>query len=221
MNTISWIIAYLLVGVVNYLMYSPILTGTERNDPAIFILTILLWPLNVVLSIFFIIEELIKYNKQREEELTMSQCCKSVKPTLAFKMLSEEAILPAYQTQGAAGFDLATPEGFFIFPDQRKLIKLGWAVAVPEGYEMQIRPRSGLALEMGISLTNSPGTIDSDYRGEVGIILESRHYMRVGFKRGDRIAQAVIAPITKCDIAIVDSLSETERGAGGFGHTGV
>lgn len=135
--------------------------------------------------------------------------------------------LPAYETPGAAGADLRAnlaeadrAAGITLAPMDRRLIPTGLRVEIPEGFEMQIRPRSGLALKHGISLPNTPGTIDSDYRGPLGVILInlSAELFMVG--HGDRIAQAVIAPVIQAGFQIVDSLGETGRGAGGFGSTG-
>lgn len=131
--------------------------------------------------------------------------------------------LPAYATAGSAGMDLlaAIKEDVTLMPGERALVPTGIRVALPEGYEAQIRPRSGLALKYGISLVNSPGTIDSDYRGPVQVIIINMGSEAVVIQRGDRIAQMVIAPVTCATLVEVDSLPETVRGAGGFGHTGV
>ena len=141
--------------------------------------------------------------------------------------LRSTAILPAYQTAGAAGMDLcACAENddeppITLLPGARKLVKTGLALAIPDGYEGQVRPRSGLALKQGMTLLNSPGTIDSDYRGEVGVILINLGEAPVTIKPGDRIAQLVICPVTRAALREVEVLDETIRGAGGFGHTGV
>ena len=130
--------------------------------------------------------------------------------------------LPARATRGAAGFDLhAAVEGAVVIaPRQRALIPTGFAIAVPEGYEAQVRPRSGLALRHGIVLPNAPGTIDSDYRGEVTIIVCNSGDEPFTIQRGDRIAQLVIAPVARAEWEEVASLDATERGQGGFGHSG-
>jgi dUTP pyrophosphatase len=130
--------------------------------------------------------------------------------------------LPHYQTDHAAGVDLyaAVEEEQVIAPGAWKLIPTGIALALPEGYEGQVRPRSGLALKHGIGLLNSPGTIDADYRGEIGIILFNFSDKPFPVRRGDRIAQLVVARLTKARFEVVDQLSETARGDGGFGHTG-
>jgi dUTP pyrophosphatase len=130
--------------------------------------------------------------------------------------------LPARGTRGAAGFDLhaAVEHDVVVAPRERALIRTGFAIAVPEGYEAQVRPRSGLALEHGIVLPNAPGTIDSDYRGEVMVIVCNTGERAFTIRRGDRIAQLVIAPVARAEWEEVASLDATARGAGGFGHTG-
>ena len=136
--------------------------------------------------------------------------------------------LPDYATAGAAGADLRAnllPEdraaGLILAPGARILVPTGLRVAIPEGYEMQIRPRSGLALKHGVGPPNSPGTIDSDYRGPLGVILVNFGQEDFVVRHGDRVAQAVIAPVIQARFALVDSLDQTARGAGGFGSTGV
>ena len=130
--------------------------------------------------------------------------------------------LPARATRGAAGFDLhaAVEAAVVLAPRERALIPTGFAIAVPEGYEAQVRPRSGLALAHGIVLPNAPGTIDSDYRGEVKIIVCNTGEQAFTIERGDRIAQLVIAPVVRAEWDEVASLDATERGEGGFGHSG-
>jgi dUTP pyrophosphatase len=136
---------------------------------------------------------------------------------------TEDIPLPAYETEHAAGMDLrATVSApVTVQPGERTLVPTGLRIALPEGYEAQVRPRSGLAIKFGISLLNSPGTIDADYRGEIRVILANLGQEPFTIQRGDRIAQMIIAPVTKVTWAPVDELSETARGAGGFGHTGV
>ena len=112
-------------------------------------------------------------------------------------------------------------EDVLLNPGEIKLIPTGFAVSVPLGYEAQIRPRSGLALKHGIGLVNSPGTIDSDYRGEVGIIMTNWGSESFPIRRGDRIAQMIISRVYKADFSVTDSLDDTSRGQGGFGHTGI
>ncbi len=130
--------------------------------------------------------------------------------------------LPATASALAAGCDLAAAiEGeLLLAPGQRELVPTGFAIALPEGYEAQVRPRSGLALRHGIVLPNAPGTIDADYRGEVQVILMNLGDEPFRIQRGDRIAQLVVAPVTSVSWNEVESLDETDRGAGGFGHTG-
>ncbi len=135
--------------------------------------------------------------------------------------------LPSYETGGAAGADLRAnlkPEdraaGLTLAPMGRMIVPTGIRVEIPQGYEMQLRPRSGLAIKYGISLPNTPGTIDSDYRGPLGVILINYGENPVVIQHGDRIAQAVIAPVLQARYAVVEALSETDRGAGGFGSTG-
>lgn len=135
--------------------------------------------------------------------------------------------LPSYETNGAAGMDLRAhfkddlrASGVTLQTGQRSLIPTGLAFALPVGIEAQIRPRSGLALKKGISLVNSPGTIDCDYRGEVGIIVINHGDEPFLISHGDRIAQVVFAPVTRANLVLVNTLDETDRGAGGFGSTG-
>jgi len=130
--------------------------------------------------------------------------------------------LPRYETEHAAGLDLraAISEPLVLEPGARALVPTGLRIALPEGYEAQVRPRSGLAIRHGITVANAPGTIDADYRGPlcVGLVNISREPFTIN--RGDRIAQLVIAPVSRAELALVEVLDETERGAGGFGHTG-
>ena len=130
--------------------------------------------------------------------------------------------MPAYQTEGSAGMDLraAVDPPVTLAPGERVLVPTGLIVEIPSGYEAQVRPRSGLALKHGISLVNAPGTIDSDYRGEIGVILINLGNEPFVIQHNDRIAQMVIAPVTQARIVEVDEVNETGRGSGGFGHTG-
>jgi dUTP pyrophosphatase len=128
---------------------------------------------------------------------------------------------PAYATPGAAGMDVVSAEDLTLSPGRRHAVATGFAMAIPEGYEVQVRPRSGLALKHGITCLNTPGTIDSDYRGEVKVILANLGDAPFLIARGDRIAQLVPAPVQRAVFVAVDSLDETVRGAGGFGSTGV
>jgi dUTP pyrophosphatase len=131
--------------------------------------------------------------------------------------------LPRYESAGAAGMDVeaAVREELVIEPRETALVPTGFAVAIPIGYEMQVRPRSGLAVKYGMTILNSPGTIDSDYRGEVKIALINLGTKPYVIHRGDRIAQLVLAPVTKARLVVVTVLDQTVRAAGGFGHTGV
>jgi dUTP pyrophosphatase len=128
--------------------------------------------------------------------------------------------LPAYATAGAAGMDVVAAEDLILAPGARHAVATGFAIAIPEGYEVQVRPRSGLALKHGITCLNTPGTIDSDYRGEVKVILANLGGYPFTITRGERIAQLVAAPVQRAVFAEVASLDETARGAGGFGSTG-
>jgi dUTP pyrophosphatase len=134
----------------------------------------------------------------------------------------EDIPLPAYETAHAAGMDLraAVSETMVLQPGERAMVPTGLRIALPDGYEAQVRPRSGLAARHGISLVNSPGTIDADYRGEIRVIMINLGQEPFSIARGDRIAQMVVAPVTRCAWTAVDSLRETVRGDGGFGHTG-
>lgn len=131
--------------------------------------------------------------------------------------------LPKYATAGSAGFDLCASisKPIVIAPGQRCLIPAGISIALPVGYEAQVRPRSGLALKHGITVLNSPGTIDSDYRGEIGVILINHSDVDFTVNDGDRICQMVVAKYETVSWREVNELSETERGDGGFGHTGI
>jgi dUTP pyrophosphatase len=128
--------------------------------------------------------------------------------------------LPRYATDGAAGMDVLSAEDVTLAPGARHAVATGLAVAIPPGYEIQVRPRSGLALKHGISVPNTPGTIDSDYRGELKVILINHGAEPFAIHRGDRIAQLVLAPVTLAEWDEVAELDETSRGAGGFGSTG-
>lgn len=131
--------------------------------------------------------------------------------------------LPAYESKGSSGMDIRADvkAPILLNPGEIKLIPTGFALSVPLGYEVQIRPRSGLALKHGVGLVNSPGTIDSDYRGEVGIIMTNWGPEPFAIKRGDRIAQMIISRVFQADLVETDDLDDTSRGQGGFGHTGI
>ena len=143
-------------------------------------------------------------------------------PQVRVKKLHPDAIIPEYMTELAAGMDIcALLENTLILePGQRCLVPTGLAFAIPPGYEIQVRPRSGLAIKHGIALVNSPGTIDADYRGEVSIILINHGLESFTINPGDRIAQLIVAPVCQAKLVEVCELAETKRGAGGFGHTG-
>jgi dUTP pyrophosphatase len=132
--------------------------------------------------------------------------------------------LPSYQTEHAAGLDLlaAVPEGhpLTLLPGQYALVPTGLTLALPEGYEAQVRPRSGLAAKHGVTVLNAPGTMDADYRGEIGVLLINHGAEPFAIKRGERIAQMVIAPVARAELVAVTELSSTARGSGGFGSTG-
>jgi len=134
----------------------------------------------------------------------------------------EETSLPQYMSAHSSGLDLFADleQEIVLGPGEWKLIPTGIAISLPPGYEGQVRPRSGLALKYGVTLLNSPGTIDADYRGEIGVILINLSRQPFAIKRGDRIAQLVIAPVCRVALELVTDLDETKRGPGGFGHTG-
>jgi len=127
---------------------------------------------------------------------------------------------PSYATDGAAGLDVVAAEDVTLAPGQRHAVATGFSIAIPEGYEVQVRPRSGLALKHGITCLNTPGTIDHDYRGEVKVILANLGADHFEVRRGERIAQLVPAPVLKASFTPVDRLTDTARGTGGFGSTG-
>ena len=129
--------------------------------------------------------------------------------------------LPAYATTGAAGMDVVAAEAMTIAPGARQAVATGFAMAIPDGFEVQVRPRSGLALKHGITCLNTPGTIDSDYRGELKVILANLGNEPFVIARGDRIAQLVPAAVQRATLSEVSTLDDTERGAGGFGSTGL
>ncbi|MGD9074391.1 MAG: dUTP diphosphatase [Desulfobacteraceae bacterium] len=144
---------------------------------------------------------------------------------IKIKRLDETADLPlpSYESEGSSGMDLraSVTKPVLLNPGEIRLIPTGLAISVPHGYEAQIRPRSGLALKHGIGMVNSPGTIDSDYRGEIGIIVVNWGKKPFTIRRGDRVAQMIITKVYKADIMEVGALESTERGEGGFGHSGV
>lgn len=142
---------------------------------------------------------------------------------LKYRKLHPEAIEPTYGTPGAAGADLyaRTPFEIYLQPGVRAMILTGIAIELPAGFEAQVRPRSGLAHKHGLTVLNAPGTIDEDFRGEIGVILINHGYQAVKITHGDRIAQIVVAPVQRVTFQQAGGLSNTELGAGGFGSTGV
>lgn len=138
------------------------------------------------------------------------------------KLLRNTAQAPVYMTELAAGMDLfaCLDESRLLLPGQRCLVPTGIALAIPAGYEGQVRPRSGLAIKKGLSLVNSPGTVDADYRGEIKVVMINHGQEPVTINGGDRIAQLIIAPVQRACLILVEELDTTARDAGGFGHTG-
>ena len=141
--------------------------------------------------------------------------------TLAFRRVHPDAVLPAYAHSSDAGMDLRSVEDAVIPPGGRALVRTGLVVQLPPHAEAQVRPRSGLALKHGVTVLNSPGTIDSGYRGEIGVILANFGDVEFRVEKGDRIAQLVIASVIQPDVVETETVDETDRGAGGFGSTGV
>lgn len=140
---------------------------------------------------------------------------------LKFKRIHQDASIPAYAHPSDAGMDVRSVENIVIPARGRALVHTGLVMLLPPGYEAQVRPRSGLALKNGVTVLNTPGTIDSGYRGEVGVILFNSSDEPFSVAKGDKIAQIVIAPVTQPEIAETDEVDSTDRGAGGFGSTGV
>ena len=143
-------------------------------------------------------------------------------PNIRFRRLRPAAVLPRYMTEGAAGMDLASAADgpITLAPRQRLGVPTGWSMELPAGFEAQVRPRSGLALRQGVTVVNAPGTIDSDYRGEIIVLLVNLGQEAHTVAPGDRVAQMVIAPVVRAIVEEVAELSQTDRGIGGFGHTG-
>jgi dUTP pyrophosphatase len=137
-----------------------------------------------------------------------------------FKKLSQDAVIPMYQSKGASGMDLHSIEKLDIGIGEIKLVSTGLAVEIPDGFEGQIRPRSGLAAKKGVTVLNTPGTIDADYRGEIKIVLINLGNEVFHVEKGDRVAQLVIAPVERVEIKEITYLNQTERGENGFGSTG-
>ena len=141
--------------------------------------------------------------------------------TLRFRKIHPDAVLPSYAHPSDAGMDVRSVEDLVIAPGKRALVPTGLVMLLPPMYEAQVRPRSGLALKSGVTVLNTPGTIDSGYRGEVGVILANFGEADFQVKKGDKIAQIVIAPVTQPEIVETDEIDETDRGSGGFGSTGI
>ncbi len=141
--------------------------------------------------------------------------------TLKFKRIHPEATLPAYAHEGDAGMDVRSVEELEILPGARALVHTGLVMMLPPGWEAQVRPRSGLALKHGVTVLNTPGTIDAGYRGEVGVILANFGSEPFRVAKGDKVAQIVVAPVARAGIVEAAEVDDTERGAGGFGSTGV
>ena len=141
--------------------------------------------------------------------------------TVKFRKIDPAAILPSYAHPGDAGMDVRSIEELVVEPGGRKLVRTGLVMMLPPGYEAQVRPRSGLALKNGVTVLNTPGTIDEGYRGEVGVILANLGAEPFRVEKGAKIAQIVIAPCTRAEIVETAEIDETARGAGGFGSTGV
>ncbi len=142
------------------------------------------------------------------------------KISIKFK-LAEGASLPEYKTSGAAGADVCSNEDCSIDPNSWKMVSTGLFPEIPENFEIQVRSRSGLAAKNGVFVLNSPGTVDSDYRGEIKVILANMSDKPFEVKKGDRIAQLVVTPVQQADFSVVSEVSETERSSGGFGSTGI
>lgn len=141
--------------------------------------------------------------------------------TLRFRRIHPDAALPSYAHEGDAGMDVRSVEELELAPGARALVHTGLVMMLPPGWEAQVRPRSGLALKHGVTVLNTPGTIDAGYRGEVGVILANFGDRPFKVSKGDKVAQVVVAPVTRAEIVETSELDETERGAGGFGSTGV
>ena len=140
--------------------------------------------------------------------------------TLRFKKIHPDAVLPSYAHPSDAGMDVKSVDDLTLAPGKRALVRTGLVMLLPPSYEAQVRPRSGLALKNGVTVLNSPGTIDSGYRGEVGVILINLGDADFAVRKGDKVAQLVIAPVTQPDVVEVSEIDETDRGSSGFGSTG-
>ena len=142
---------------------------------------------------------------------------------IQIKKLSKSVSIPKYETLGSSGMDIAAhiDNKIIIYPGEKALVSTGFSIAIPRGYEVQIRPRSGLAAKKNITVLNTPGTIDADYRGEIKVILINLGKEKFVIENGERIAQMVVCPVVRADLEVVKELPETERGLGGFGSTGM
>jgi dUTP pyrophosphatase len=140
--------------------------------------------------------------------------------TVKLKRLDEKAIVPEYQTKGSAGFDMCSIIDFDLEPGMMKIIPTGWSIEIPEDTELQLRSRSSVAKNYKVTLMNSVGTLDSDYRGPIGFLLNNFGYETFKIRVGDRIGQAILAPVYQAVFNVVEELTETIRGAGGYGSTG-
>lgn len=143
------------------------------------------------------------------------------KVNVKIKSLNENAVIPKYQTEGAAGFDFHSTDDKVIMPGETELIGTGLGFGIPNGLEIQVRPRSGLSAKTGLRVANSPGTVDMDFLGEVKIILTNTSHIPQHIRKGDRIAQGVLCPVYQAEFVEVEELDSTERGIGAFGSTGV
>lgn len=140
---------------------------------------------------------------------------------IAVRIVAEDgAAIPEYATEGSAGVDLRAAEDVVLQPMERRLVRTGLRMEIPPGYEGQIRPRSGLALRLGLGMVNAPGTIDSDYRGEIAVILVNLGQQEIRLSAGERVAQMVFAPVARAEFVLAETLEPTARGGGGFGSTG-
>ena len=147
--------------------------------------------------------------------------CYDSRMQVKFKRVDPAAVLPAYARPGDAGMDLCACEEAVLRPGERRLVRTGLVMELPQGAEAQVRPRSGLALKHGVTLLNAPGTIDAGYRGEIGVILVNLGQEPFAVRAGMRVAQMVVAPVARAEVAEVAEVSGTERGAGGFGSSGL
>ena len=141
---------------------------------------------------------------------------------IQIKKLSSSVLIPKYETSGSSGMDISAhiENNIIIKPGEKALIATGFSIAIPKGYEVQIRPRSGLAIKKNITVLNTPGTIDADYRGEIKVILINLGKEKFIIKNGERVAQMVVCPVVQASLEEVKELSDTQRGSGGFGSTG-